>query len=144
MNYGSAQDHADAVLELLRAVPNLTVYPEEAGGNFTVPNGAPPRYVSVHMTADRPLGGRLDMRSTRFRQRIYTHSVGENDIAARAVADLVSGALLDVVPFVDGRVCYPIRSEVGGDPREDESANALVVTITDTWRLESEPGRDGS
>ena len=140
----SLHDHATAVLELLRGEPLLTVYPAEGGGPTTVPNGAEPPYVSVHMTADRPLGGRLDHRSTRFRMRIYCHCVGADDIAARAVSDLVAGALLDVKPDVPGRHCYPIRSESGRDPREDESTGYLVATISDAYRLESEPGIAGS
>lgn len=132
------------MLARLYDVVDLTVYPDEGGGLTMVPNGATPPYVSVHFVADRPLGGRLDMRSTRMRVRAICHCVGSDDIAARVVSDLVSGALLDVVPTIVGRVCYPIRSEVGGDPRADESTNELVVTITDTYRLESDPGRDGS
>lgn len=140
----SLQDHAAAVLALLRAQPDLVVFPTEDSGPETVPRGTAPPYVSVHMVADRPLGGRLSMRSTRFRMRIYANCVGATDVGARAVADLVADALLDVKPDINGRNCYPIRSEIGRDPREDESTGALVVTITETYRLESELGRTGS
>lgn len=143
-DYASLQDHATAVLELLRAQASLTVYPPEDGGPTIVPAHAVPPYVSVHMAADRPLGGRLDMRSTRFRMRIYCHCVGADDIGARAVSDLVADALLDKVVTIAGRSCYPIRSETGRDPREDESTGRSVVTITDTYRLESDPGASGS
>lgn len=143
-DYGSLQDHADAVLALLRAEPDLTVYPDEDGGPTIVPRAATPPYVSVHLVADRPLGGRLDMRSTRMRVRIYTHSVGADDIGARAVADQVAAALLDVKVTITGRSCYPIRSDGGRDPREDESTGRSVVTISETYRLESDPGTTGS
>jgi len=143
-DYGNFQDHADAVMALLYATPDLTVYPAEDGGPTTVPANAPPNYLSVHMVADKSLGGRLAHRSTRMRMRIYCHCVGQDDLAARAVSDLASGALLDVKPVIDGRVCYPIRSEVGSDPRDNEATGATTVTITDTYRLESDAGRDGS
>jgi hypothetical protein len=145
-DYGFLQDHADAFIELLRAQAALTLYPAASGGTTTVPNGAPRPYVTVHFDADRPLGGRLTHRSTRLRMRAYVHCVGDDDIAARAVSDLVAGALLDVVPTIPGRVTFPIRSEVGGgrEPRANESTGETVVTITDTYRLESLPGRDGS
>lgn len=144
-DYGSLQDHADAVMDRLYAEPRLTVYPDETGGSTTVPGGARPPYVSVHLVGDRPLGGRLSHRSTRMRVRIYCHCVGADDIQARVVSDLVAGALLDVVLVIDGRVCYPIRHETGRDmPREDESIGSLVATITDTYRLESSPGRSSS
>lgn len=143
-DYGQLQDHAEAVLALLYDQPDLTVYPAEAGGPELVPRGAQPPYVSVHIDADRPLGGRLTMRSTRMRVRIYCHCVGANDMAARAVDDLVAAALLDVRPVIAGRTVYPIRSEVGRDPRADDSTGATVVTITSTYRLETDPGTDGS
>jgi len=143
-DYGRLQDDADAVLALLRAIDGLTVYPAAGGGATVVPTGAQPPYVSVHLVADRPLGGRLTHRSSRMRTRIYCHCVGADDIAARAVSDLVAGALLDVRPDIAGRACAPIRSEPGRDPRPDESTGESVVTITDVYRLESDPGSTGS
>ena len=118
-DYASLQDHADAALALLRIVPGLTVYPAEDGGPNVIPNGAIPPYVSVHLAADRPLGSRLTMRSTRMRVRIYCHCVGTDDISARAVSDMVADALLDVRPVIVGRSVYPIRNETGRDPREE-------------------------
>lgn len=144
-DYGSLQDHADAVLDLLYA-SDLTVYPAETGGSTTVPDGAQPPFVSVHMAVDRPLGGRLTTRSTRLRMRIYAHCVGEDDIQARGVSDLVAEALLDKRPAIAGRSVFPIRHE--GDrerpPREDESIGELTVTLTELYRIESLPGVDGS
>lgn len=143
-DYGSLQDHADVILTLLRDQAGLIVYPDQGGGPNIVPVGALPPYVSAHFAADRPLGSRLDMRSTRMRVRIYCHCVGADDIGARAVSDLVADALLDAKVIISGRSCYPIRSETGRDPREDESTGRSFVTITDTYRLESEPGPTGS
>lgn len=144
-DYGYLQDHADAVLDLLRA-SDLVVYPAEVGGTVTVPDGASPPYVSVHFAAERPLGGRLTHRSTRMRMRIYCHCVGQTDIAARAVSDMVSEALLDQLVVIPGRSCYPIRHEGNREqpPREDESTGILTATLTEIYRLESDPGVDGS
>lgn len=144
MNYGTLQDHADAVLALLRADSSLTVYPASGGGPSTVPVGTTPPYVSVHLVADRPSGGRLDTRSTRIRVRIYCHCVGANDIAARAISDRVSTALLDVRPDIAGRSVYPIRHEQSREADSTEPVAQTTVTITDVYRLESEPGVDGS
>jgi hypothetical protein len=143
-DYGSLQDHADAMLALLYAEALLTVFPAEGGGPTTVPNGQQPPYVAVHFAADRPIGGRLTARSTRLRVRAYAHCVGADDIAARAVSELVAAVWLDARPSIVGRVVFPIRSEVGRDPREDESTGTLFVTITDTYRLETLPGIFGS
>jgi hypothetical protein len=143
-DYGTLQDHADVMLELLRDDVELVVYPAESGGPTIVPPGALPPYVSVHFVADTPLGGQLDHRSTRMRVRAYAHCVGANDIAARAVSDRVRTAWLDVRPVIDGRVVYPIRNEVGRDPTANEATGAGTVVITDTYRLETTPGRGGS
>jgi hypothetical protein len=144
--YGWLQDHAAAMLDLLYDVgADLVVFPAEGGGPTIVPAGTPPPFVSVHFAADRPLGGRLTMLSTRFRMRSYAHCVGANDIAARAVSDLVAAAWLDVRPVILGRSVYPIRSELSrDDPRPDQSTGTEYVTITDTYRLESDNGVGGS
>jgi hypothetical protein len=142
-DYGSLQEHADAMLSLLYADPDLIVYPAENGGPTTVPPGTLPPYVSVHFASDRPSGGRLDTKSTHMRVRAYAHCVGANDIAARAVADLVAAAWLDVRPYINGRNVTPIRSELS-QPQANETTGTTTVTITDTYRLETDPGADGS
>lgn len=133
------QEHAAAVLALLYAEPDLTVYPTQDGSAQVVPNGAAPPYVSVHLSAIRGLGGRLDHRSTRIAVRIYCHCAGANDEAARKVSDLVAATLLDQRPVIAGRSVYPIRNEVSLPPDTNDSAGRTVVTITDTYRLESQP-----
>jgi hypothetical protein len=137
------QAHADAVLALLRAVPDLTVYPAEEPepGTELVPAGATPPYVAVRLRHGRGLDPSLAMVSTRFVLRIHCHCVGANDIAARAVAQLVSGALLDVEPVIAGRRSYPVRWEDGApEPINDERLSGRVVTLTDLYRLETLPG----
>jgi hypothetical protein len=138
------QDDANAILALLRAVPDLDVWPAANGhhvdGGGIVPPGSPRPYVAVHLATERNPGGRLDMRSTRRVTRAYCHCVGDNDIAARAVGDLVAGALLDVRPAIFGRSCYPIRHDASQPPRTDESTGDLVVDLVDVYRLESMPG----
>lgn len=145
--YGWLQDHAAAMLDLLYAydADELVVYPAEGGGPTIVPRGTPPPFVSIHFAADRPLGGRLTMLSSRLRLRAYAHCVGANDIAARTVSDLVAAAWLDVRPVILGRTVYPIRSELSrDDPRPDQSTGIQYVTITDTYRLETDNGVGGS
>lgn len=137
------QDHADAVLALLRGDAQLTVYPvadgEPGSGTGLVPAGATPPYVAVHITADRPLGETLDMRSSRMVVRAYCHCVGDNLTAARAVADRVATRLLDVKPAIAGRSCFPIRHDASQPVRPDESTGRLVVDLVDVYRLESLP-----
>ena len=145
-DYGTLADHADVVLDRLRSeLPaEIPVFPAEAGGPSVVPREQAPPYVSVHINGYRANGGRLDLRSTRFTERIYAHCVGANDIAARTVLDQVAEALVDWRPEISGRSVYPIREEPPREPITNEPVGFTTVTITGVYRLESEPGRDGS
>ena len=134
------QGHANAWLGLLRATSNLTVYPPPDGA-VQVPDGALPPYVSVYITTRFDLGPSLAMTSARAVSTLTAHCVGANAIAARAVAQKVSGALLDVVPTIAGRRCFPIRQDpVDAPPRPDESTGPLVMDLISQYRLETLPG----
>lgn len=134
------QAHADAVFALLRAVPTLTVYPEPDGVT-QVPDGAEPPYVSVWVSTRYDTGPTLDMTSSRAVTTITAHCVGANQAAARAVAQQVSRALLDVTPSIPGRMCWPIRQEpIDQPPRPDESTGRQVVDLVQQYRLETLPG----
>lgn len=133
------QDHADAALALLRAAPGLpplAVYPDEDG---VVPDGLAPPYVRVYITVQRPDGTDLSGQSDIAECRVYTHSIGANDVAARAVADRCADALLDVTPTVAGRVCWPIRHEASLPPRRDEETGPVVIDQADTYVWASLP-----
>lgn len=142
--YGSLVDHATAFMTRLRAQVTVDVYPEASGGPTTVPAGTEPPYVVVQFVADRPTGTNLQQLSTRFRMRAYCQCVGANDLSAQAVSDEVSDAVLDYVLTITGRAVFPIRLDVARDPLASDTTGATTVTITDVYRLESEPGRDAS
>lgn len=134
------QAHAEAVLALLRAVPALTVYPEPDSVT-QVPDGAEPPYVSVWVSTRYDASPTLDAASSRAVTTITAHCVGANQIAARAVAQQVSRALLDVRPVIPGRTSYPIRQEpIDQPPRVDESTGVQVVDLVQQYRLETLPG----
>lgn len=147
-DYGDEQDHANAMLTLLRAQP-ITVYPATTGGPTTVPVGATPPYVSVHFVTEHDSGNHLTTKSTLARTRAFAYCVGANDIAARAMAAQVRAAWLDVRPVIAGRSVYPIRHEqtrdvVAQETRPTEPVAQTTVTITAIYRLEDRPGRQGS
>jgi hypothetical protein len=133
------QAHADAVLDLLRAAPGspgLTVYPDDAG---VTPSGVTAPYVRVYIAVERQDGTDLSGQSDLATCRVYAHSVGANDVAARAVAERVADALLDVVPVVADRACWPIRHEANLPPRRDESIGVMFITQSDTYVYSSVP-----
>lgn len=130
--------HRVAVLNLLRApgaLPSPIVVYDDA-----VPNGTLPPYIRVFMTVSYPDTTDLTNRSNRAMLRILCHCVGETSTAADVVAGVVRGVLLDAVPTVSGRACFPIRNESGTDARPDETTGILVMDAVEVYRLESVPG----
>lgn len=136
----SINDDAAAMLALLDAdnvSPALVVL------DGKVPTGVEPPYVLVYFSSHMPEGAEsqaLDHRSRRRITRATCHSVGGNAAAARAVAERVQQALLDIQPTITGRVAFPIRHELGQDPRRDESTGGEVQDKIDVYRLETLPG----
>jgi hypothetical protein len=132
------QDHADAVLDLLRADAQLTVY----DGQVT---GAADHYVLVYTFRQLPGGliapdkTPLTGDTTTVDMRFYCHCVGANAVAARAVQARVEACLLDVTPAVAGRECFPIRWLDGQQHNRDEETLALVVDTVDVYGLTSVP-----
>jgi hypothetical protein len=132
------QDHADAVLDLLRADAQLTVY----DGQVT---GTADHYVLVYTFRQLPGGliapdkTSLTGDTTTVDMRFYCHCVGANAVAARAVQARVEARLLDVVPTVVGRECFPIRWLDGQQHNRDEETLALVVDTVDVYGLTSVP-----
>lgn len=134
---GNLAAHADAVLELVRVPTDIKVFPSPTAGPKVVPAGTRPPYLAFAFAAGRLAGPNLAGLSTRFLMRIYVQCVGTSDAGARVMSDRLSDLLLDVVPTVAGRSCYPIRWESQQPPRQDESASELIVTLTEVYRLES-------
>lgn len=135
----SIQDHATAVLNLLRADTLLTVY----DGQVT---GTADHYVLVYTFRQLP-GGQiapdktpLTGDTTTVDMRFYCHCVGVDAIAARAVQGRVQAVLLDVTPAVSGRACFPIRWVEGQQQQRDEETLALVVDAVDVYSLVTVPG----
>lgn len=134
------QNHADAFLNLLRAV--TTPAPALVVHDGAVPNGATAPYVLVYLATTRPAGGQgnaIDGTSKELTVRAICHCVGGDQIAARAVAARVEGALLDVRPTIPGRSCGLIRQESALDPVRDEGTGTLVMDMVAIYRLTTQP-----
>lgn len=133
----------NAILALLAAAPPasppLVVYD---GVVPVVPPALPPSppYVVVYFSTTTPEGTSLTSTSDRAVTRAFCHCVGADAIAARAVAGRVHAALLDVVPAIAGRVCWPLRDDNSGSPPDrDETLGPLVMDQVVVYRLESLP-----
>lgn len=139
---GIIQAHANAYLSLLRAAAGLIVYPLPDGQDpgRRVPAGVKPPYVVVDIAVETLDGSTLVGDSDIAVARAYCHEVGGNDVACRAVADLVYGALLNVRPTIAGRSVGLIRHDGNRPPDPNESTGSLVVEQTDIYRLATYPG----
>jgi hypothetical protein len=134
---GLDQALANAGIALLQADTSLVVF------DGAVPRPTPdvsngPGYVLVYTTVDRPsddLGNALDGRTRVWTGRWICHCVGGNAAAARAVAQRVRTALLDVRPVVTGLATGPIRWEQSNPPLRDESTGLVVMDAVEIYRL---------
>lgn len=139
MSDGLDQAIANSALTLLSAAlgaltPPIPVY------DGKVPDGSPPRYVLVYTTIDRPSddpANAVDGRSRTFVARWICHCVGggDNAVAARAVAQQVRTALLDVRPAITGLSPGLIRLEQSQPPQRDEQTGDLVLDAVEVYRL---------
>lgn len=136
------QAHAAAVMDQLQidvGGPPLVVH------DGHVPNLQDLPYVVVHFTALTPAGEMapdkvsLTFDSDVVELRIYTHSVGENARAARAVATRVRTQLLNVTVGIEGRSCFPIRHWESQPPVRDETTGFLIFDQVDVWSMTSLP-----
>lgn len=133
MTDGLDQDLTDVAFALLAADPLLTVC------DGYVPDGTARPYVLAYTSLSRPSDdpdNAADGQTRVWQVRWIFHCVADNADAARAVAQRVRTALLDVRPTVAGLSCGLIRME--GDslpPERDESTGDLVMDAVVTYRL---------
>lgn len=131
MTDGLDQALIQAGLDLLGADPQLSVYDGTAAG-------ASPPYVLVYGYVDRPMDrpdNPLDGRSATMLARWYCHCVGSTASGARAVAQRVRTAMLDVRPTVTGLACGLIRQEDANPPAADDSTGVRVFDAVLVYQL---------
>jgi hypothetical protein len=131
-------EHADAVLALLNARPELADKVHDA----VVPPKTVPPYVLVHMHRERPKGAdgnNLGGESSQITYRAICHCIGRDAAAARAMAYQVEAALLDVTPEIVGRECGQVGLESAQSPGTNQETGVPVVDEIDTYRFVSHP-----
>jgi hypothetical protein len=133
------EDHAAAFLGLISGT-GLTTF--DSG----VSDEAPDQYVLVYPLFETPDGLlapdalSLTLVSTALDVSMYVHNVGVTAQSARATASRTRGAVLDVVPVVAGRICFPVRWR-GGQPvrRNEEIPGAPVFDEVHVYGWRSLP-----
>ena len=133
MTDGLDQAIANAGLALLTADTSLVVC------DGVVPAGTQPPYALVYTTVNRPSedpDNAADGLSRVWSAAWIVHSVGGNAAAARAVAQRVRTALLDIRPVISGLSCNKIRMDPDSPPpQRDETTGVVVMDLVQTYRL---------
>jgi hypothetical protein len=126
------RDHVAAVVALVDADPNVTVYDGQVPNEPTLP------YVVIRTDTGRRERSALPATSDRLTLRIWATSVGLNRTSAQVVSERVTAALLDVRPTVSSRSCFPITS-VNSQPARVDDVNTSLVYALDEFELVSIP-----
>jgi len=129
-------EHAQAVIALIDAVANVTIY-----GSELEPVPAKPTYpyVVVYANQGLPENASMSDRSDWVHVGFQTTCVAQSQAQARALADRVQPALLDVRPTVTGRTCGQISKTSSQRVRPDLDINPPVFYAVDTWTFLSVP-----
>lgn len=135
---GDVQAHADALLALARAAPPVT--PALTVYDGAVPDQTQPPYAVAYIYVETPDATSMTGASDHIIARMYTHAVGSNAAAARAVAQRLRSGLLDARPTIAGRSVAPIQHEQSQPPERDDSTGVVVMDQLDVWRLDTYPG----
>jgi hypothetical protein len=128
--------HAQAVEDILSAVPNLTVYDGE------VPNGATGRYVVFYLTTPQGVerSRRVSADSPKRRFTLSTMYVGDTPNECRWVAEKVHDALLRQRLTVAGWVNDPfLPPTTSAQVRKDDSTSPVAWIATDVWQFNASP-----
>lgn len=108
-----SREHKDAWVALLEAA-GLTVYQAD------VPETPVTPYVIVYPDQGRRTRPKFLPVSSRLTQTVQVTAVGADLDEAHWAADKASAALVDVVPAVIGRVCWPIWQETAVPAQRDD------------------------
>jgi hypothetical protein len=133
----TAQLHVTAVLALLTSA-GITCHDGAVPANPSYP------YAVFYINDGARDDVDISFESVRQSYDVQITSVGATAASARIYATKAITALLDVVPTVTGRTCWPIRLEASQSVREDRDVT-IPTTAThpfyavDVYRLASVP-----
>lgn len=131
------EDHAQVALQLLDTNANILLVFD---GAVARPAPTPP-YVVVFTKVAFPkdaVGTALDAVQKTITTTVTCHSIGQNAIATRTVAQLVRSTLLNVRPQIAGRNCSVIKETDAADlSRPDDTTGAQIFDLVTTFEFMS-------
>lgn len=111
-------------------------YPTDAAG---VPIVLPERPYVIVLHDDGASTRNFEAESERRSFVFQTTTVGDTDHSVQLMNDLVFTALLDVVPAVEGRSCWPIEHLDTDATRPDTDSRPPVFVGVNRWGVQSVP-----
>ena len=121
--------HAAAVLALIDAQPNVTVYDGQVPNRPVLPYAV--MYADQGGAGQSAFSGKSDFRVWRFQ----TTAVGSTPEQCRWLAERVELALLDVAPVVTGRTCGRIDKLDSQPVRRDDTVDPALFYAVDRWQF---------
>lgn len=125
--------HADAVLTLLEAVDNLTVYDGDVPDLPSLP------YVVLWIAEPLRTAGRLSGEQDDAQSTFQTSSVGSTPEQARWAQAKVHEALLNRRPVITGRSSTRVKHDSAPPVRADYDVDPTVFTAVDLWSAYTTP-----
>lgn len=130
--------HAKAGLDLIQGA-GLDLYDGKLPDNVTALSLP---WVTAHAVVewehDTP-NGSIRNESSSCVTTWYLRCAAANTTALMAVLGRIRAVLLDVVPVIAGRVCFPIRMVSVQTPDQDNTLGTAVIEATAIYELETRP-----
>lgn len=126
-----SREHANAVLALAQAIPNINVYDTQA------PEKPPMPYAVLRF--DSGVRGRtaITASSNMTTTTVSCTAVGVDRGSSQGVAERVADALVDVRPTIAGRTCSPIEHLDSRPSQMDLDVKPPLFYAVDVFRFVS-------
>ena len=126
-----SREHANAVLALAQAVPNLTVYDTQAPAKPSLP------YAVLRFDSGVRERTAITATSNMVTTTVTCTAVGIDRGQSQGVAERVADALVDVRPTVAGRSCSPLEHVDSRPSQMDSEVSPPLFYAVDVFRFVS-------
>lgn len=126
-----SREHANAVLALAQAIPNINVYDTQAPAKPPLP------YAVLRFDSGQRDRTAITANSNMVTTTVTCTAVGNDRGQSQGVAERVADALVDVRPTVAGRSCSPIEHLDTRPSQMDSQVTPPLFYAVDVFRFVS-------